>query len=291
MQQNKIQMLEEPQKQELLLEREQLKLMIEMNNQNAMTHEALNISKQLFSKIDKLEASIKEILEKLNANERLAKTRSGFNAPLQTLGPRLQKIHPETLALVKVYETVSEAMKEYPSIKRPSINKAIVENTIYCGYRWLLVDRELDPNIIYNILPTKQTQTQNIGYIAQLNKDKTEITNVYLDKKTACRLNGYKTSSGLDTPVKNCTLSKGFYYKLYDECNSDLKKAFITKNNGPPLLYKNGIGQYDSANNLIKEFTCKYDCIKQLLISDKTLAKALDKNVMYKNCYFTPLDI
>jgi hypothetical protein len=35
---------------------------------------------------------------------------------------------------------------------------------------------------------------------------------------------------------------------------------------------------------------CKYDCIKQLKISDKTLAKALDKNVMYNKHYYKSLE-
>ena len=49
---------------------------------------------------------------------------------------------------------------------------------------------------------------------------------------------------------------------------------------------KNGIGQYTHENNLIKKFICKYDCIKQLKISDKTLRKALDNNSLYNNYYF-----
>jgi hypothetical protein len=278
----------------LELENEQLKLMIELNksssdsnpsNHNLYISEFTETIKQLVSRIDNMEKLNQEVLEKLIASQTNLVT--GFNQPLQTLGPRLQKINPETLELVKVFETVTEAMKEDGNIKRPSINKAVSENTVYCGFRWALVDRELDPNIVNNILPTKQINVQNVGYIAQINKEKTDIVNVFLDRKTACQMNGYSSSSALDTPVKNFSLSKDFYYKLYEDCNSDLKKAFVKKNNGSaPMLYKNGIGQYDSANNLIKEFVCKYDCIKQLAISDKTLAKALDKNIMYKNCYF-----
>ena len=271
----------------LLLENEQLKLMIEMknyNNENMLVQQLIQTVKQLSDKIDNLEKTNQEVLKKLISQE--TKVTTGFNQPFATLGPRLQKINPETLELIKVYESVTELMKEDADIKRPSINKAVIENTVYCGYRWLLIDRELDPNVIHNILPTKQTNVQNVGYIAQLNKEKTEIVNVFLDRKTACHFNGYQSGSALDIPVKNFTLSKDFYYKLYDECNSDLKKTFINKNNGPPLLYKNGIAQCDSANNVIREFACKYDCIKQLMMSDKTLAKALDKNVMYKNCYF-----
>ena len=218
-------------------------------------------------------------------NIQQTKVTTGFNNPLTNLGPRVQKIHPETLHLVKIYESVTEVMKEYPSIKRPSINKSVIENTIYNGYRWMLVDRDLDPTIIYNIIPTKLTKAQNIGYIAQLNSEKTAITNVFIDRKTASQLNGYQSSSALDNHVKKGSLANGYYYRLYDDCDDILIKTFEEKN-GEPLLYKNGVGQFDLENNLLREFSCKYDCIKILKISDKTLAKALEKNIPYNNFYF-----
>ena len=40
--------------------------------------------------------------------------------------------------------------------------KAITDNTIYCGFRWLLVERNLDPNIVHEIKPTKETKVQNL---------------------------------------------------------------------------------------------------------------------------------
>ena len=42
-------------------------------------------------------------------------------------------------------------------------------------------------------------------------------------------------------------------------------------------------------NNLIKEFSCKYDCIRELKMSDKTLAKALKNNISYNNYYYKEL--
>jgi hypothetical protein len=270
----------------LELENEQLKLKLEIQNaneENIIGQELLSLVKQLSMKIDKLEKSNKEVLEKLNASQ--SKLVTGFQQPLPTLGPRLQKINPDTLQLVKVYECVTEAMNENTQIKRPSINKAIVENTVYNGFRWLLVDRELDPNIIHHIEETKQTKIQNLGYIAKLNKEKTEILNVYLDRKTAAQSNGYASNSALDNPVKNCTLTKGYYYILYNDCDNSQKEEFEEKY-GEPLLYKDGIGQYNTSNELIKEFTSKYDCIRHLKMSDKTLTKALDKNIQYNNHYF-----
>jgi prophage antirepressor-like protein len=255
------------------------------NNDNENIKELLKMVNTLNTKINNLEKINKEILEKLNSQQ--TKVVTGFSEPLVTLGPRLQKINPETLQLIKVYETIAECMKENSDIKRPSINKAIEECTIYNGFRWLLVDRSLDPNIILNIKPTKITRAQNLGYIAKLNKEKTEILNVYLDRKTAAAENGYSSSSALDNPVKNYTITNGHYYALYDSCEEDLKQEFISKNNNKELLlYKNGVGQYDSQNNLIQEFLCKYDCIKSLHISDKTLEKSLTKNILYNGNYF-----
>jgi phage anti-repressor protein len=274
---------------ELLLEIENLKLKQPpqlINNDNELLKELVTTNKILVNKVNSLENSIQLILTSLN--EKDTKVVTGFNQQIPNLGPRLQKINPETLQLVKVYESVTEAMNENKNIKRPSIMKSIEENTIYCGFRWLLVERNLDPNIIYDIMPTKETKVQNLGYIAKLNNDKTEIINVFLDRKAAAQLNGYISLSALDNPVKNNTLTNGYYYTLYDKCSNELIKNFEDIN-GEPLLYKNGIGQYDLNNNLIKEFSCKYDVIRELKMSDKTLTKALINNVPYNNYYYKEL--
>jgi len=271
----------------LELEIEQLKLLLEVkntNNDNLIIQELVKTVKQLSFKMDNLENINKDILAKLNSMQ--TKTTTNFDQPLITLGPRLQKINPETMTIIKVYESVAECLKEYNfKVKRPSIDKAVVENIIYYGFRWSFVDRNIDPNILYNILPTKQTKVQNLGYIAKLNKEKNEILNVYIDRKTAALQNDYLSSSALDNPVKNMTLTKGHYYILYDKCPEELITQFEEKH-GVPILYKNGIGQYSYDNKLIKKFICKYDCIKQLKISDKTLRKALDDNILYNNYYF-----
>lgn len=271
----------------LELEIQQLKLMLEMktsNNDNVLIHELLQTVKQLSCKIDHLETMNLDIISKINSTQ--TKTTTGFNQPLVTVGPRLQKINPETMTIVKVYESVAECLKEYNfKVKRPSIDKAVKENTVYNEYRWAFVDRSLDPNVIHDLPPTKETKAQNLGYIAKMNYDKTEILNVYIDRKTAAIENGYASHSALDNPVKNALATNGHYYAVYDKCTDELRYSFEQKY-GNPLLYKDGVGQYTGDNQLVKEFGCKYDCIKQLKMSDRTLAKALANNVMYNNHYF-----
>jgi phage anti-repressor protein len=274
---------------ELLKENELLKYQIQSNQNNVDNNLIVELTKTiqiLSNKISSLEQSNQDILNKLNSQQ--TKLVTGFNQQLPNLGPRLQKINPENFQLIKIYESVTELMNEDKNIKRPSIMKAIQEKTIYCGFRWQLVERNIDPNIIHNIEPTKETKIVNIGYIAKLNADKTAIINVYLDRKTACKLNNYESIGALDTCVKNFTIKDGFFYKLYENCDDNLKNHF-ENNYGIPLLFKNGIGQFDLEGNLIKEFSCKYDCIKSLSISDKTLAKCLDNNIPYNGFVYKEL--
>lgn len=294
---------------ELLLEIEILKL-----RQNSQTFnvdmgllgELIESNKKLTENVISLENTVKILIENyvqqpktmqlnelktFNQNQPIIKKTklvTGFGHQMPHLGPRLQKINPETLQLVKVYKCVTEAMNEDKTIKRPSINKAINGNTIYRGFRWLLVERNLDPNIIHSIEPTKLIQQQNLGYVAKLNSNKTEILNVYLDRKTASIMNNYQSSSALDNPVKNETLSKGNYYMLYERCDSNLIENF-EEIHGEPLLYKNGVGQYNENNVLIKEFKDKYSCQKEMEMSDKTLKKSLENNSLYNGYYYRML--
>jgi hypothetical protein len=248
--------------------------------------EILKANQLLLQKVQTLESSNKEILSRLNAMQ--TKTTTVCSQPDPHIGPRLQKIHPETLQIVHVYETVSECMKEDYAMKRPSINKAVRENTVYRGFRWQLVDRELDPHTIQTLAPTKATKTQKNGYVAKVNQEQTEIIHVYLDRKTAAQYNKYPSITSLDNTVKNHTFKDGYYYQLYEECDTLLKIQF-QKKHGTVLLYHDGIGQYDSNHTLLTEFSSKFDCTVRSGISQKSLAKVLDKSIKYKEWYYKSL--
>lgn len=252
----------------------------------SILQEILKTNQLLLQKVQTLEVNNKEILSRLNAMQ--TKTTTACSQPDPHLGPRLQKIHPETLQIVHVYETVTECMKEDHAMKRPSINKAVRENTVYRGFRWQLVDRELDPYTIQTLEPTKVTKVQKNGYVAKVNQEQTEIIHVYIDRKTAAQCNKYPSISSLDTPVKNHTIKDGYYYQLYEECSALLKNKFQDRY-GNILLYHDGIGQYDSKHNLLTEFVSKFNCTTHVGISQKSLAKVLDKPLQYKECYFKSL--
>ena len=63
---------------------------------------------------------------------------------------------------------------------------------------------------------------------------------------------------------------------------------WITRH-GNVLLYHDGIGQFDSNHTLLTEFASKFDCTSRSGISQKSLAKVLDKNLMYHEFYYKSL--
>lgn len=240
-------------------------------------------NKQLHARINKLESMIEKLIE-----ARPVKIQTGFQEPLPTLGPRVQKINPDTMQLIKVYESETEVMNEDRSIKRPSLSKAVLENIVYNGFRWLFVERDMDATILHNLQPTRPTIAKNMDYVAKLNADQTEILNVYLDRKTASLMNGY-SMSGLDNAVKKGTQTQGFYYKLYGECDDNVVQNFTEKYGKDVLLYKDGLGMYNEKGELVKEYKCKYDCIKLERMSDKTLAKAMAEDKAYNGYKYREL--
>jgi hypothetical protein len=278
-----------------IIENERLKLEIEQLRSQTLTQypstqidhnilqEILKTNQILLHKIQNLEVANKDIISRLNSMQ--TKTTTVYSQHDPHIGPRLQKIHPELLTLLHTYETVTECMKENNLLKRPSINKAVQENTVYHGFRWQLVNRELNPNIIHSINPTKITKVQKNGYIAKVNKEQTEILNIYLDRKTAARYNDYPCISSLDNVVKHHTLKDDHYYQLYKECEVVLQNKWKEKHNNI-ILYHDGIGQFDVNKILIAEFASRYDCTVKTGISQKSLAKVLDNDIQYKNSYF-----
>jgi prophage antirepressor-like protein len=225
-----------------------------------------------------------QILEKLNSTPKVGT----FSNRAQGV-PRLQQINPENLFLVNVYESINASIEANPNLdlKSSSISKAVAKNTIYRGFRWNTIERVFDPQVV-NIEPTVVTQVQNIGYIAKLNSEKTEILNVYLNRHVASLANGYDSPAGLDECVKKFKMARdGCYYALYHNCLDELKQNFETTH-GVLKLYKNGIGKFNENGDLVAVFTSKADChSKDDEPGNKALTRALATNNSCNGFFYT----
>lgn len=268
------------------IENENLKMILH-NNDNKLydTFSDKNKLTTLENLMIKIQSSIDILTTKVNALS--IKTTDNFNQPLSFISPRVQQINPVSLKLIKVYESIAECTLNHKNIIRNSLYNCVRNNTIYKGFRWFLVDRELDPYKIYNIEPTIFTKEFNSGYIAKLNTNKTEILNVYIDRQSASMLNGYGPTV-LNIPIKNKKIYNGYYYCMFKDCDEQLQTNFIT-NYGLSVLYKDGIGQYDDDNNLINEFIHKEDCSIQLRISKDIITRSITNNQAYNGFFYREL--
>jgi hypothetical protein len=173
-------------------------------------------------------------------------------------------------------------------IPRSSLNKAITDNTVYYKYRWVYIEEGQDQTIV-KAEPTKECIVKNNGYIAKLNKDRTKILNVYLDRKTASIKNNYKCDY-LDSFVKygNIVDSK-YYYVLYENCSKEVKEEFLKSiSKSEIVLSKTPIGKYEN-DVLVKIYKSKYNCcVIENQIGQKSLENALNNGIKvygytYKN--------
>jgi phage anti-repressor protein len=234
-----------------------------LDNFTYQNNEFLKIVNNLVNKLDKLEKQVKRLNPHENSNE---DKKGGF----------IQQINPETLELIKYFDTATECIKEL-NLNRTSLRNAINDNTIYKDFRWIEVDRQLDPSVLNDVPETKIIKKLNIGYIAKLDKDKTKILNIYINRKVASKMNGYPNETSLDTTVKEENLSKDNYYVLYENLSEKLKMTFIK-----PILYnESGIGQFDTNNKILQDFTSRNECCIQLNLNTKTLNKRIKNNEEY----------
>ena len=274
--------------QSLNLEVERLKIenqKLKLENNNSSITDIENLRNEIINLKEFIKDQFKNIDVKLNL-----KQTNNFGEEYHANGPKVQQINPDTFELIKVYRNATEVINTL-KIPRSSLTKAINENTIYKNYRWSFVETDQDESVV-TINPTRVLKKlQNNGYIAKLNKEKDTILNVYLDRRTASMLNNYNSVAYLDDYVKSGKPVGNYYYVLYENCDKNLQLLFLEKiGKRDFLLYKNGVGQFDKDNNLLHEFTSKYNCKTECGIGDKSLSKALITNNIYNGYYYKYLE-
>ncbi len=276
--------------QSLNLEVERLKIenrSLQLQNNNSSSTD--KILENLRNEIINLKEFIKDQFKNIDVKLNLKPT-NNFGEDYHANGPKVQQINPDTFELIKVYRNATEVINTL-KIPRSSLTKAIRENTIYKNYRWSFVETDQDENIVKINQTRELKKLQNNGYIAKLNKEKDTILNVYLDRRTASMLNNYNSVAYLDDYVKSGKPVGDYYYVLYENCDKELQRLFLAKIGKTDfILYKNGVGQFDKDNNLLQEFTSKYNCKTECGIGDKSLSKAIITNTMYNGYYYKYLE-
>lgn len=216
-----------------------------------------------------------------------------------TRSPRVQQYEPipnsNDFRLIKTYDSIIEVLRDNDSFSVGGLKPACNNNTLYRGFRWLLLDREKEIKD-YKIPPTVNIRQVSHELVAMLNIDKNKILQVFPSIKHATEARHFKSLAAISKAIKNDSISSGHYWKRYDDCVEELKVEYEKNNilpDKPPKV--NGVRVQQISMNkdkgVIKEFTSISDVLKQFQMSRVSLKNASKNNTPHNGYYWRIVDV
>jgi prophage antirepressor-like protein len=195
-----------------------------------------------------------------------------------TRSPKVYQYDPQTLELIKIYDSVITFTRHFHSSSGSALREAAKNNRIYKDYRWALSERNtVDIPIIE---PTIESRTQSVEYIAMIDIKKTKILEVYPSQKEAAMSRNLAGFSTISRAIKKNGISSGHYWKVFDHCSEEMKNAYLMTNKLPePHIKANGTSviQINPINGEeIKVFKSITEVLKKFQMSRASLNKASD---------------
>ena len=225
------------------------------------------------------------------------------------------QLYDKNLNLIKTYDTITEACKEYELFKdavSQSIYRSIKNNTLYKGYRFWKISRDQE-NIKYEIPETfelskeqtyqrvVQVKDNNIINVWSCTKSAAENLYSQIQNKTFIPKNEKLLKSKLTQINKSITNSlstntnhHAYEHYWYREC--DIPEILIEQYNNYKLnnvlpelsVHKNNkkVYKYDINNNLVHIYNSITDARKKEKITEKTINKYISENIEFNSHYF-----
>jgi phage anti-repressor protein len=187
--------------------------------------------------------------------------------------------NPDNLTTpIATYPSLREAARSLGNNKMHDyhIRDASDNNTMLEGYRWYYIDNEKEVPTV--IPPTKEiikTPSFRKGLVAQISKDKQQIINIYGNQSEAA-IAVKKSSASITLAISRSSMSAGYYWKMYDDCNDSLKSSFI----GPlpePKISTTSSKKIEKIDPETKKVLAIYSSIQDVCTEFRTSHKTINK--------------
>lgn len=180
---------------------------------------------------------------------------------------------------IATFTSIRDALRSLnnPKILPHQFNHVCVSNTILEDARWYCV--EGDEQLPETIPPTEQVQEikpkYRKGLIAQLNREKTKIINVFPSQNDAAKTLKVASCS-ITSGISKQRPSAGFYWMMYDDCSEQLKSTFTDElpASAPASPSSKIVERLNPETNEVIE---KYACIQDICLKYKTSHKTINK--------------
>lgn len=264
---------------------------------NDEENEILKYSDELYdeyhTKLDELE-KLKEIELKKKQFEEIFKQKKYKNV----ISPKVQQYDPITLKYIKTYDSISDTLRIFreelnvPNFSDNTLKAAAKGNYEYAGYRWNIIDKNIEDKP-YELKPTEKiNRAKRNQLIACLNLDKNQIIKVYPSQKDAATDMKLSAIVSISDAIKNESLSRGHYWKFYDDCNNELKEDFIKKGGILPETKPtiSGSKAIKQIHPFTKEVLEIFPTIKEIQLKFKmsrdSLKKAIENKTPHNGFYW-----
>ena len=156
-------------------------------------------------------------------------------------GYRVQQIDPQVPNRpFKVYESAQDACCSIKNASKSRIISALNHDTLYMGFRWCRVAHDLDPQVVHNLPPLQHMRVVTQGMVAKLDQNYV-IKEVFRNQKDATAEAQLKSRGAISVAIKKGSLSRGHYYKRWDDCTLAEKEAYIEIHGEPETPENRGI--------------------------------------------------
>lgn len=206
----------------------------------------------------------------------------------QARGNKMQRYSPDGKTLLNTYPGCAEASRD-PNVDSPVatvLKQAVTNRTVYKGFRWAMLERDLPDETIQDIGETSETKTMSKGFVAMLNLAKTSIIRVFMDMKDASEDRQFNGCAAISKAVKLGTKSGGHYFKMWFDCSDELKQEYLSRASLPnPRVPVNGrvIEQiHPLSGEVLKTFSSVAHVQKELRIARLSLKFALENDTVIK---------
>lgn len=201
-------------------------------------------------------------------------------------GPYVQKLEPDTLDILRVYDGIMAAVREEDDISSSGLKLAAKRASVYHGFRWFLVQRKKNPHEKQDV-PATNTSVREVvhGPVAELNYMKTEVTAVYPDQKRAAQAKGL-AQAGLSRAVNQGDTAGRCYWQLWNKCAPGLRAAYIERHGEPIFSAAPKVDEYDTTGRFLRNYSSQQEVVKLMGMSPTKLAEILKSGEVFRDRVF-----
>ncbi|CAM9214209.1 unnamed protein product, partial [Ectocarpus sp. 12 AP-2014] len=201
------------------------------------------------------------------------------------LGPKIQ-MYTSDGSLVKTFNQLIDAVLESNAVYRGGINNACEGDYIYCGYRWMTLDRNLDDDTIQKLRPEMEKKEIRTGYVVELSRDEASIVKVYANFKEASRLNGFLSDGAVQKRMQKGENLNGNIIRPWSECSDALQESYIKKGVLPPKPVNGrhvGILKLDPVSKkVVHRYITITEAVTKARCAHRTLKSAIAKGTVLR---------